>query len=60
MKKIVIVVADGHVESVFVDKDEKVEVEVCDFDDNWADEDEQNDLAHYIDLCRDSMKEIKI
>ena len=58
MKKIVVVVADGKVESIFVDNNEEVEVEVVDFDDNWADEDEQNDLAHYVDLCRETMKEI--
>lgn len=58
MKKIVIVVADGKVESVFVDTNEDVEVSVADFDANWADEDEQNDLANFVDHCRDTMKEI--
>ena len=55
MKKIVIVVADGRVESVFSNED--IEVEVVDFD-NCFDYDEQEDLGNYIDECRETMKEI--
>jgi hypothetical protein len=54
MKKIVIVVSDGRVESVFSSED--VEVEVVDFDS--YDEDEQEELGNYIDECRETMKEI--
>ena len=55
MKKIVIVVADGRVETVF--SNEEVEVEVVDFD-NCFDYEEQEDLGNYIDECRETMKEI--
>ena len=55
MKKIVIVVADGRVESVF--SNEEVEVEVVDFD-NCFDYEEQEDLGNYVDECRETMKEI--
>lgn len=55
MKKIVIVVADGRVETVF--SNEEVEVEVVDFD-SCFDEYEQEDLGNYIDECRETMKEI--
>lgn len=54
MKKIVIVVADGRVESVFSNED--VEVEVVDFD--MCDEEEQEELGDYIDECRETMKEV--
>lgn len=56
MKKIVIVVADGRVETVF--SNEEVEVEVVDFD-NCFDYDEQEDLGNYVDECRETMKEIR-
>lgn len=55
MKKIVIVVADGRVESVF--SNEEVEVEVVDFD-SYDDYEEQEDLGNYIDKCRETMKEV--
>ena len=55
MKKIIIVVADGRVESVF--SNEEVEVEVVDFD-SCYDYDEQEDLGNYINECRETMKEI--
>lgn len=55
MKKIVIVVADGRVESVFSNED--VEVEVVDFD-SCLDYEEQEDLGNYIDECRETMKEV--
>lgn len=53
MKKIVIVVADGRVESVFSDED--IEVEVVDFDS--CIEEEQEELGNYVDKCRETMKE---
>ena len=55
MNKIVIVVGDGRVETVF--SNEEVEVEVVDFD-SCFDYDEQEDLGNYIDECRETMKEI--
>ena len=54
MKKIIIVVADGRVESIF--SKEEIEVEVIDFDDTNSFE-EQEELADYIDECRAAMKE---
>ena len=56
MKKIVIVVADGRVESVFSNED--VEVEVVDFD-SCFDYEEQEDLGNYVDECRETMKEVR-
>ena len=56
-KKVVIVVADGGVESVFIPKEyEELGVDVVDFD--GADEDEQSNLGDYVDACRETMKEI--
>lgn len=55
MKKIVIVVADGRVESVFSNED--VEVEVVDFD-SCLDYKDQEELGNYIDGCRETMKEV--
>lgn len=55
MNKIVIVVADGRVESVF--SNEEIEVEVVDFD-SCYDSEEQEDLGNYIDECRETMKEV--
>ena len=58
MKKIVIVVADGKVESIFVDTNEEVEVEVVDFDSNIYDFEEQERLGDYVDELRATKKEI--
>ena len=58
MKKLIIVVADGCVESVFTDIDEKVEVEIVDFDSCHDSRDEQCALADYVDHLRATMKEI--
>ena len=56
-KKVVIVVADGGVESVFLPKEyADLDVDVVDFD--AADEDEQVNLGDYVDTCRETMKEI--
>ena len=56
-KKVVIVVADGGVESVFIPKEyADLDVDVVDFDS--ATEDEQVNLGDYIDACRETMKEI--
>ena len=56
-KKVVIVVADGGVESVFIPKEyEELGVDVVDFD--RADEDEQANLGDYVDACRETMREI--
>lgn len=54
MKKIIVVVADGKVESIF--SEEEIEVEVIDFDDDTSFE-EQEELADYVDECRATMKE---
>lgn len=58
MKKIVIVVADGCVESVFVDSPEEVEVEIVDFDSCFDSKDEQEALGDYVDHIRANMYEI--
>ena len=56
-KKIVIVVADGRVETVFIPNEyEELDVDIVDFD--GADEDEQADLGDYVDACRETMKEV--
>lgn len=55
-KKLIIVVAEGRVETVFVSKDEDVEIDIVDFD--GADEEEQANLGDYVDICRQTMKEI--
>ena len=56
-KKVVIVVADGGVESVFIPEEyADLDVDVVDFD--AADEDEQVNLGDYVDTCRETMKEI--
>lgn len=57
MKKVVIVVADGRVETVFTD--EKVDVEVVDFDDAITKEEEQQ-FRDYIIACSQTMKEFWI
>ena len=50
-KKVVIVVADGGVESVFLPKEyADLDVDIVDFD--GADEDEQSNLGDYVDACR--------
>jgi hypothetical protein len=58
MKKIIVVVADGCVESVFTDLEEEVELEIVDFDSCFDSRDEQEALADYVDGLRDTMKEI--
>lgn len=56
-KKVVIVVADGGVESVFIPKEyADLGVDIVDFD--AADKDEQVNLGDYVDACRETMKEI--
>lgn len=56
-KKVVIVVADGRVETVFIPAEyADLDVDIVDFD--GADEEEQVELGDYVDACRDTMKEI--
>jgi len=56
-KKVVIVVADGRVETVFIPNEyEELDVDIVDFD--GAGEDEQADLGDYVDACRETMKEV--
>lgn len=56
-KKIVIVVADGRVETVFIPEEYfDLDVDIVDFD--GADEEEQADLGDYVDACRETMKEV--
>ena len=56
-KKVVIVVADGGVETVFLPKEyADLDVDIVDFD--AADEDEQVNLGDYVDACRETMREI--
>ena len=57
MKKIVIVVGDSQVETVFSNED--VEVEVVDFDSTFSKE-EQQELGDYVDQCPQTMKEIRV
>ena len=52
MKKIVIVVEGGRVQTVFSEED--IDVEVVDFD---GDEEEQEELGDYVDELRTKMKE---
>ena len=58
MKKIIVVVADGCVESVFVDSPEEVELEIVDFDSYFDSRDEQEALGDYVDHIRATMYEI--
>ena len=56
-KKVVIVVADGGVETVFIPKEyTDLDVDIVDFD--AADEDEQVNLGDYVDARRETMREI--
>lgn len=57
MKKIVIIVADGRVETVFAN--ENVDVEIVDFDGTLSRE-EQQEFGDYVDACRQTMKEIRV
>lgn len=57
MKKIIIVVADGRVETVFAN--ENVDVEIVDFDGALS-EAEQQEFGDYVDACRQTMKEIRV
>jgi hypothetical protein len=58
MKKIIVVVADGCVETIFTNIEEDVEVEIVDFDSCFDSRDEQEALGDYVDSLRDTMKEI--
>ena len=58
MKKIIVVVADGCVETIFTNIEENVEVEIVDFDSCFDSRDEQEALGDYIDHIRATMKEI--
>ena len=58
MKKIIVVVADGCVETIFTNIEEDVEVEIVDFDSAFPSEDEQVELARYVADCRLMMKEL--
>lgn len=58
MKKFIIVVADSCVESIFTDVDEKVEVEIVDFDSCHDSLDEQCALVDYVAHLMATMKEI--
>lgn len=57
MKKIVIVVRDGCVENVFIDTQEKVELEIVDFDGAFSRQ-ELQEYSDYVDAIRTTMKEI--
>jgi hypothetical protein len=58
MKKIVVVVADGCVETIFTNVSEEVEVEIVDFDSCFDSQDEQEAMGDYIDQLRSTMKEL--
>ncbi len=55
MKKIVIVVEGGRVQTVFSEED--VDVEIVDFDGCGLVEKEQEELGDYVDELRTKMKE---
>ena len=57
MKKIVVVVVDGCVESVFTNSEEDLELEIVDFDSNSFIED-QKEQADYVKECCKTMKEL--
>ena len=57
MKKLIVVVADGCVESVFTDSDEEFELEIVDFDSAFDSHDEQEAMRGYVDSLRATMKE---
>ena len=57
MKKIIVVVADGCVETIFTNIEEEVEVEIVDFDSCFDSRDEQEALGDYVDQLRTTMKE---
>lgn len=58
MKKIIVVVADGCVESVFTNGDGDFELEIVDFDSCFDSKDEQEALGDYVDHLRATMKEL--
>ena len=58
MKKLVIVVVDGCVETIFTNIEEKIEVEIVDFDSCFDSEDEQEAMGDYVDHLRATMREI--
>ena len=58
MKKIIVVVADGCVETIFTNIEEEVEVEIVDFDSCFDSRDEQEALGDYVDQLRTTMKEL--
>jgi hypothetical protein len=58
MKKIIVVVADGCVETIFTNIEEDIEVEIVDFDSCFDSRDEQEALGDYVDHVRATMKEV--
>ena len=58
MKKLVIVVRDGCIESVFADQLENFELEIVDFDSTFDSKDEQEAMEAYIEHLRTMMKEV--
>ena len=57
MKKIIVVVSDGCVESVFTNGEGDFELEIVDLDGNFT-FNEFRELLEYVDECRKTMKEI--
>jgi hypothetical protein len=58
MKKLVIVVKDGCVENVFIDTQEKIELEIVDFDSTFDSQDEQEAMEDYVEHLQQTMKEV--
>ena len=58
MKKLVIVVRDGCVESVFADQTEDFELEIVDFDSAFDSTDEQEAMEAYVEHLQATMKEV--
>ena len=58
-QKIIVVVAEGRVQSVLLSKSLlEADVEVCDFD-STDEQSDLNDLADYVDKCREEMREVR-
>lgn len=58
MKKLVIVVRDGCVEEVFTNQEEKIEIEIVDFDSAFDSKDEQEAMESYVEHLQATMKKI--
>ena len=58
MKKLIIVVRDGCVESVLTDQEENLAVEIVDFDSVFDSKDEQEAMEAYVKHLMTTMKKL--